>query len=148
MSGGMSGVWVSGIIGIICLMLSQSFVAWLFATITGQAYNTGVNWTIGDKAGQPVSFFELQGGTAFTQLGTFLLGVTLIVEAVVLLLWFRGVVKGNAFLYLCVTLAALALVANLGVAFYLFSIGITPLFSLLAAAVAGMVLFDRKGMIR
>ncbi len=145
-STGFVSVWVSLIIGIICLMMSQNFIAWLVAGVTGQTYATNVNWTAGPKVGQPVSFFDLQGGTAWTQVGTFTLGAALLIEAAVMLLWSQGKL-GRVGVFTSLAVGLLALVTNVAVAGYVFSLGILPIFSLLAVAVAGMIVFERKEMI-
>src|SRR5687768_9905560 len=61
--GDLISIWISLIVGLICLMLGWSFARWLAAKASGNEFATGVNWVAGPKAGQPVSYFELQGGT-------------------------------------------------------------------------------------
>src|SRR5690554_1263458 len=75
-------VWISAIVGIVLMLLGRSFGAWAITTLTGGTYETGVNWISGPLAGQPVGYWELAGGTAWTDSGIFLLGLALILEAI------------------------------------------------------------------
>jgi len=141
--------WLSLIIGIICLLLGQNFLRWLLATATGRPHATGVIWNAGPKAGQPVDYFELQGGTAWTDMGVFLMGVALLIDGGVMLWLLRGVGRwtvGLATLALGVT--ALAVLVNLGVAADFVRRGGLPLFSLLAVAIGGYMLFEYAGLLK
>ena len=83
-------VLISVIVGVIFLFLGQSFARWLVAAASGNPFSTGVMWSIGPKAGQPVDYWELQGATAWTDCGMFLFGVSAIVDAIALLVLMRA----------------------------------------------------------
>ena len=136
--------WLSGILGVICLLIGANFARWL---LSGGTWTTGVIWTAGPKAGQPVAYFELQHGQAWTETGIFLFGLALVLEAAMLLASSRagpGVRRATVGAALVVT--ALATLVNAGVAAYLVSIGVTlPLFSLLATAFGGYMVATLAG---
>src|SRR5688572_2022973 len=71
-------VWISVILGIVFIFMGFNFARYVAATMTGKPFHTGVDWTAGEKAGTEVAYFELQGGTAFTESGIFLFGLALI----------------------------------------------------------------------
>jgi hypothetical protein len=78
-------VWISVILGIVFMFMGFNFARFVGATLTGQPYHTGVNWTAGENEGKEVGYFDLQGGTAYTESGIFLFGLALVLEAAALL---------------------------------------------------------------
>src|SRR3954463_11785984 len=54
-------MWLSGAVGVLFLLLGLSFGKSLVARLTGGTYHTGVNWVAGPKAGQEVTYPELEG---------------------------------------------------------------------------------------
>lgn len=122
-------VWLSLVLGVVFMLIGRSFAAWV---LSGGALETGVNWTSGPKAGQPVSYFELQGGTAWTDTAIFLFGLALVFEGLSLLAVYRGVGPQGPLLLLAIALTFLAAFLNAAVALYLLTLGITPLMSILA----------------
>jgi hypothetical protein len=146
--GGVTSVWVSAIVGLICIMLSWNFAKWLVTTLSGQTYNTGVNWIDGPNAGQPVGYFELATGWGYTEMGMFLLGVALVVEAAVLFVYLKGLTASRWPVVVCLVLSGFALLTNLTVCGYVLFLGLMPIYSLMAVLVAGMIFFERKAMLR
>ena len=80
-------IWLSLIIGLVLIFLGINFGSYLKCKLTGQPYVTGWTWpNTGPKANQPVEYFDLQGGTAYGEMGYFLMGAALMVDGAVLLL--------------------------------------------------------------
>jgi hypothetical protein len=130
-------VWISLIIGIILMLLGQSFARWSIATLSGQPFHTNVHWTDGPKAGREVDYWELSGFTAWTDMAIFLFGLAMVLEAAMLAVVYSRM-GGKVLLTtiaLGVTVVATAL--NLFVCFKLFGVGILPLMSALAVAFGG-----------
>lgn len=131
-------VWLSLILGFICLLLGMRFARWMIVTASGGTFQTGVNWTAGPKAGQPVEYFELTGYPAYTDMAFFIFGLALVLEAVAILMTnsahhaFRRV---TALVALMVT--ATATLFNAGLAAVLASLGQVPIVSLLMVAFGG-----------
>ena len=138
-------VLISVIIGVIFLFLGQSFARWLIATASGQPFSTGVIWSIGPKSGQPVDYWELQGAPAWTDCGMFLFGLSAIVDALAMLVCIRSrsLVARTAAMTIGVLFTAVATACNLFVCIKLFSLGILPLFSLLAVGLGGYFLLEQ-----
>lgn len=145
---GFASVWISLIAGVIFLALGQTFARWLLARVSGHAFETGVNWTDGPKSGQPVAYFELMGGTAWSDMGLFLMGVVLLLDALVIGLLATRRSPPRAIVVPLLALTGLALLLNVGVAFYLFSTGILPIVTLIAVLVGGFVMFDHLPLLR
>ena len=130
-------VWISVILGIVFMFMGWNFARYAAATLTGRTFHTNVNWTEGEKAGQEVAYYDLQGGTAHTESGLFLFGLALVLEALAMLAAHAGAPGRRALVgfALLVTLAATGY--NLFVVVRLFGMGITPLMSVIAVAVGG-----------
>jgi hypothetical protein len=141
-------IFLSAVLGLVYTYLGRNFGGWLLATVTGRTFDTGVAWGApvnpGDPAqGTPVGYFELAGGTAWSDMAVFVFGVALLVEAAALLASTRGGGVRTAMLGLAVAVTAIAVLVNLGVAGYLMSLGVgLPLFSILAVAFGGWMLFS------
>jgi len=96
-----------------------------------------------------VSYFELQGYTAWTEMGEFLFGLTLLFEAASKAA--VAIKPGTASRWLLalsivLTLATVAL--NLWACGLLLHVGITPLLSGIAVAFGGWVLYDEWQTLR
>jgi hypothetical protein len=138
-------LWFSIIIGGLCMLMGRMFGGYLWATIRGKEYQTGFTWSVGQKAGKNVGYWEIEGGIGWTNAGIFLFGVAMIMEGVAL-----GMVSGNRGgkkILLAVSLAAvvLATVVNLFTAVRVFNLGQIPTMSGLAVAFGGyMAIYQWK----
>ncbi len=136
-------IWISLIVGILLTYLGGTFGRYLLATLSHQPFHTGVNWTEGPSAGTEVAYFELEGFTAWTDMGVFLFGLTLLFEAAAkTLLAIKPGSLSRLVLVLAIVLTAVAVLLNIVCCVKLFGIGITPLLSGLAVAFGGWILFD------
>lgn len=135
-------IWISLVLGLIFVFLGVNFGKWLAATAAGKPFATGVNWTAGPKAGQPVEYWDLSGGTAWTECGMFLFGVSSMIDGLVLAMCWRSARSRLLGGWIGALVTAAATLFNLVVVAKLMSMGITPIFSLLAVAVGGYVLLD------
>ncbi len=136
-------IWISLVIGIILAFLGGTFARYAIATLTHQPFHTGVNWTDGPKAGSEVAYFELEGFTAWSDMGIFLFGLTLLFEAAAkTLLLLRPGKFSRLVLMGAVGLTFLAVILNIIACAKMFGVGITPLLSGLAVAFGGWILFD------
>lgn len=141
-------IWVSLILGIVFLFLGQTFGKWAIAKMSGQPFPTGIVWSPGaPKAGQPVEYFELQGGTAWGEMGFFALGAALVIDAGILALVTFGR-RGYRLIYLAIFAAALGALINAVAIVKIMQDGITPLISILALGVGGLMIFWHIGYIR
>src|SRR5688572_21751848 len=77
-------LWVSIILGLLCMWMGVNFAKYLFATLSGRGYHTGAQWTGGPKAGQEVAYWDLQGAVAWTEAGIFLFGLAMVLEGIAL----------------------------------------------------------------
>jgi hypothetical protein len=136
--GGISGqVWLSGIIGLLLVMFGWNFARFSIAKLTGQTFHTGVNWTSGEKAGQEVDYFDLQGYTAYTDAGIFLFGLAMVLEAVLLATVRNNTPASRAIVGFTLLVTVLATALNILVVGLLLKTGILPLMSGLAVAYGG-----------
>jgi hypothetical protein len=145
---GMGGVWISLISGLICILVGLRFGKWLLAQASGRPFETGINWTTGEKAGTPATYFELLNGAAWTEMGLFLMGVALLLDAGLMLIAFRGNTPPRGLVALAVFVTGTAMLINIALAIYLMGLGIVPLVSLIALLVGGMVLFDHVPLLK
>ena len=136
-------IWISLIMGIFFIYLGENFGRFAMATIVHQPFHTNVNWTSGPNEGAEVPYLELEGFTAWSEMGMFLFGLTLLFEALAkTLIAIRSSNVSRLALMLAILLTLLAVVLNIIVCCKMFSIGITPLISVLAVAFGGWILFD------
>jgi hypothetical protein len=132
-------VWLSAIIGAVLMLIGKSFGGWLIAAMTGRAYDTGATWAVGERTGQPVAYWDLEGYAALNDSAIFLFGFAMVLEALVLALLntrFRHKV-GLVTTALVITVAATAL--NLFATAKLLSANVMPLWSLLAVGFGGYI---------
>lgn len=147
---GFASVWISLVLGLILLMLGANFGRWAAATLSGKEFQTGVQWTdaAGERAGKMVGYFELQGGTAWSDAGLFLMGAALLIDAVLIALYYQRKKPSVALLLFAIFFTGAAMVLNLFVAVHLFSMGILPFLTMGALLVGGMMMFDHVPMVR
>jgi hypothetical protein len=141
--GGM--VWVSLILGALCMMLGRRFPAYVFARLSSREYHTQVNWIAGPRAGQEVGYWELQGSTALTETSIFLFGLALVLEAIAL--WVISSRMGGKKFILTISLlvVVIATAFNLFTAVRVMGDGAVPIMSGIAAALGGyMAMYQWK----
>jgi hypothetical protein len=141
-------IWLSAIIGFICLMVGLNFAKYSLARLSGKPYHTGVNWVAGPNAGQEVAYPELQGFTMLTDSAYFLFGLALIFEAIMLAVVTRSARWGRALLMLALAVAVIATAYNLFVVVRLFAAGVLPIPSLLAVAFGGYIVASEWRMLQ
>ena len=130
-------VWISVIFAIIYMFIGFNFARYMAAKVTGGTYHTKVNWTAGEKAGQEVDYYDLQGGTAHSDSAMFLFGLALLLEAIAMLIAHTGAPGKKLFVGFALFVTLLATAYNLFVIAKLFGMGITPLMSVIAVAIGG-----------
>ena len=139
-------VWISTVLGLLFVFLGMTFAKFVVAKLTHHAFDTGYVWPDDDtsgRAGQPVAYFDLQGYSAWTDMGVFLFGLTLLFEAAskaAVVLRPSTASRGLLGLAILLTLATVAL--NVVAAGLLLHYGVTPILSGLAVAFGGWILFD------
>ena len=132
-------VWLSVIIGLVLMLLGRSFGLWLFATATGGAYHTNVNWTDGERAGQEVRYWELDGFTALNDSAIFLFGLAMVLEGAVLALVASRFQHKAPVVRVALAITIAATGYNLFVAAKLLTANTLPLLSLLAVGFGGYI---------
>ena len=124
---------IAALIGGIFLMLGQHFGGWL---MHGGHYDTGVIWNDGINVGQPVKYFDLQGGTAWLEMGEFVLGLCLLIEAALTGVGLLTRRFGRAMATTCLLLGAIGAAANILAIVMQIQAGFTqPFMSMVALAV-------------
>ena len=124
--------------------LGLSFASWAVDHLTGQPFHTGVNWTSGDAAGQEVPYFDLEGGTAWTNMSLFVMGVALLGDAVLLLAGTVLPPVGRSILiWLAIVVTLSAAIVNLVVCFVVFHLGVFPQYSALAVVIGLWIALDQ-----
>ncbi len=145
------GALISVIIGIIFMFVGQNFAKWSLATASGQPFVTGWVWPNDGSArsGLPVSYWELETGTAWSDCGMFLFGLSALIDAAAVMICLRSQNPGMraAVLRLGFGVTSLATLANLLACIKLFSLGTLPIFSLLAVGIGGYMLIERYPII-
>lgn len=132
-------IMIAGFLGALFMLMGLSFAKWSICKLTGQTYHTNVNWTAGPNEGTEVAYFDLQGMTAWTDTGIFLFGLSMVIEALALVLISRAIApKLSAGAALLVTAAAFAI--NGYIAIKMFGANTLPLLSLLAMGFSGFTL--------
>ena len=130
-------VWISVIFAIVYMFIGFNFARYVAAKVTGGTYHTSVNWTAGEKAGQEVDYYDLQGGTAHSDSAMFLFGVALLLEAIAMLIAHTGAPGKKLFVGFALFVTLLATAYNLFVIVKLFGMSVTPLMSVIAVAIGG-----------
>ena len=140
--GGAAEAWISGVVGLVFLYLGQRFGGWLLATLSGHAYQHGVQWQPPHpNAGQLVPYWSVDPRifSALSDCSLFVFGVALLFEAAVLLMLAgRGgrLLRPAVAVTLLTTLLATLLNAATVAYFFQHGLGLA-LMSLLAVAFGG-----------
>jgi hypothetical protein len=130
-------VWISAILGVICILIGRNFPTYLFTTMVGHEYHTGVNWVAGVNEGKEVAYPQLEGNPMLNDAAISSFGVALILEAALLSIVFTAFRFKRLVVMIALAVTAIATGFNLFVAVKLLGGGITPIFSLLAVAFGG-----------
>ncbi len=142
-------IWFNTVVGIILLFVGRSFASWLIATLTGQTFHTGVEWTQASGNSGEVPYFQLQGYTAWTDAGLFIFGVVVLLEALCLALYqTRPAGPSRALVLAALALTVLCTALNLVLCIVLMSHGVFPLFSALAVAFGGYIISTLRFILR
>ncbi len=134
-------VWFSVIVGLIFIALGWTFGRYLAATLTHQTFHTHVNWTDGPLDGTEVAYWELQGGTAYSDSAIFLFGVALILDGVCLAVSARPSGPRLGWVRISIAVMLLAVLYNAFVCVKLLNLGPIPILSLLAVVFGGYAVF-------
>ena len=126
---------VSALLGLFALMMGKNFARYVFATLTGKDFHTGVNWTAGPLNGQEVKYFELQGYTAWSDMGLFLIGLVAVLDGLLLLNAMRSPTPRPVSSIMFFALVVVGLL-NLLAMLIMMSAGIVPLLTLIAVIFA------------
>jgi hypothetical protein len=129
-------VWLTGVLGLIFMLLGKNFGIYLISKLTGGVYHTGVNWTAGPLTGTEVSYPDLQGFVMWTDASLFLFGLAMVFEAIVLFASSGARGLRRPLIRLAFAITILAIGFNLIACVKLISGGATPFISLLATAFA------------
>jgi hypothetical protein len=142
-------IWISLCIGILLCYLGGTFGRFAVAKISHQAFHTGVNWTSGPKDGTEVDYFDLEGFTAWSDMGVFLFGLILLFDAGAKTIMVLRPGKPARFaLMVAIGLTVLGILLNMVACAKMFSVGITPLLSGFAVAFGGWILIDHWGALK
>lgn len=137
-------VWISLVIGLLFLMFGANFGRWAMEKLQGREMVTG--WPNDD--GSPRTYFQLTGGTAWSETGFFVMGVALLLDAALLFFVYKSPTPKRGLLMAALAATGVALAINVGAAGYVFSWGILPISSMVAVLVGGMMLFEQLGLWR
>ena len=147
-----AGVWISTVVGLLFLSIGFPFAKFAVAKLAHRPFDTGYVWPDDDpngRAGQPVAYFDLQGYTAWTDMGMFLFGLTLMLEAASMAaVTLRPGTVSRGLLVGAMGLTAVTVLLNLYVCILVQGSGTTPLLSGLAVAFGGWVLYDEWQTLR
>lgn len=136
-------IWFNLMIGLLLIGLGFSFARFLAAQMTGQPFHTNVTWAQGPHAGQEVAYFDLQGFTAWSDMGVFFFGLILLFEAAAkIIATLHPGPLSRSLLGLAMALTLLTTALNLYVCARLLSVGIIPLISGLAVAFGGWIIAE------
>jgi hypothetical protein len=139
-------IWISLIVGILLCLLGKTFASFCMAKIMHQPYHTTFFWDSdgpGGKAGEEISYFNLPGFTAWSDMGLFIFGLVLLFEAAskTLLVLRPGKIARAALMFaIILTIAGVGL--NLIACVKMLGGSIIPTLSALAVAIGGWILFD------
>lgn len=134
-------VWITIILGLLFIFFGMNFAKWSVANLAGKPFPTGVEWAAGEKRGQQVEYWELQGHTALAEMGQFILGVSLILEAIILAWVLRRWRGWRIALHLAIGIALLATAINAYATIRVMIFGLPPIVSLVALALSGLGVF-------
>jgi hypothetical protein len=147
-----ANVWVSVVIGLLMIFMGLNFGKFVVAKLTGQPYHTNYTWPAApgtEGPGPEVAYFDLQGFTAWSDMGEFLFGMVLLLEAAAkAAIAIRPGYTSRFILFLAVVLTLATVLLNLFVCYRLMSVQITPIISGLAVAFGGWIMVDEWRMLR
>lgn len=132
-------VWLSAVVGVVCLLLGRNFARYWMAKLTGREFQTGVFWTAGPNAGKEVNYLQLEGGTAWNDAAIFLFGLALVFEAALLAVVYSRFRFKMQLVMVSFLITVLATGFNAVVAVVLLNKGVLPLWSALAVAYGGYI---------
>ncbi len=141
-------IWFSAIIGLIFLALGWTFGKYLTTTLSHQPFHTQVIWQTGPLAGTEVGYWDLEGGTAFSDSAIFLMGVALLIDVVCLVASFKTTSRRRAWIIFSLAIMFSVVIYNGFVCVKLLNFGFTPILSLLAIALGGYSIFYQWAMLR
>jgi xanthosine utilization system XapX-like protein len=135
-------VWVSAILGIIFMLMGLQFARYGLATLRGEVFDT--TWLRGN---QPVLYWDLPGGTAWSDSALFAFGAAMVVASLAMLLvwWLRQTWPAWT---IALPLTAVGSLYNVFVSVKLLELSITPTISLLAVLFGGVAIFYQVGIAR
>ncbi|HEX8325266.1 MAG TPA: hypothetical protein VF595_15300 [Tepidisphaeraceae bacterium] len=140
---------ISGLVGVVFLMLGARFGRWLAAVLTGRPFDTQVTWSQGPRTGQPVEYLDLAYGAAWYDAGLFATGVVLVLEAILYGLALMRPTRVRPVLAAIFALAVLGCVANGLSAVMQLRTGFNqPLFAVIGFAVCLMSAFSARQRLR
>ena len=134
MAGGGFAVFVSLALGLLFLLWGKFFSQYLMARAAGRPFPTGFFW----PDGREKTYFELDGFTAWGDMGFFCLGVALLFEAVAFTLATLRVRGSRNVMWFSVALSTAALLVNLYAVVRMIGFGIIPQISIVALLIAGL----------
>lgn len=140
--------FLSLVIGAVLMMIGRGFAEWLMATLAGRAYDTGVGWETGPKAGQAVTYWELSGYTAVSESTVFIFGLALVVEAVVILTARMLPRAWGKLMFGSLLLTLLATAYNAVAIIILFSDGRTPIMATLLTGLGAYAVWNQWRLLR
>lgn len=130
-------VWISLVVGILLLLIGRNFAVYVSDTLAGRTFHTHVTWQAGPQIGQEVAYWDLSGGTSWTEAGLFVFGLALVIEAIMLMAVFSRFPHKAPLAWAALAVTTLATVLNLYVSVLVLSKGLIPLMSGLAVAFGG-----------
>lgn len=145
---GVGEVWLSIAVGTILMYVSWGFAQWLLATLTGQAHDSGFDWTTGEKAGQPVPYWEIRGHYALSEAAIFLFGLAMVAEAGALFAAGRWPRLAKPLIGASLLVCAAMTIYNAIVMVLLMRDQSVPIVSMFAVAYGGYAVISQWGMLR
>ena len=138
-------LWISLILGLLCMAIGRSFGSYAIAKLTGREHHTHFNWSDGPLVGTEVAYWDLQGFVALTDTGIFLFGLAMILEGVALAIVNSKLGGKKIVLAISLAIIAIATVINLFAAMKVMGTGLIPLMSGMAAGLGGyMAIYQWK----
>jgi hypothetical protein len=142
-AGGM--VWVSLILGLLCMMVGRRFASYLAARLSGREFHTQSTWSMGPRAGQEVEYWDLSGSSAWTDASIFLFGLALLLEAVALWVITSRMGGKKFILSISLVIVVISTVFNLYTCVRVLGDNLIPLPSGIATAMGGyMAIYQWK----
>lgn len=141
-------IWITIIIGVVLMMMAWDFAEWAIVTVQGKPYDTRLEWSQGERAGQTVPYWEIVGYKALSESAVFLFGAALVVEALSMLMANKRPGATEKLLGVSLVITAAATVYNAYVMVVLFSVRQRPIISVLAVAFGGYMVLSLWKLIR